>query len=141
MIQKVSEEQKTESIIALRRTVTPGSTIWILTRYMSKAGRIRVITPYIIAENKPHDVGFLVASAFGREVDQKLHGIKLEDVSVKKFIAELAAILYPDGFHCSGDIDCRAIDHAIDHYIDYKAHYSTDRLHKYGGDALRLDWL
>jgi hypothetical protein len=135
------QEQKEQALKSLRESLKPGDTVYTVLRSVSRSGMSREIDLYIFRDNAPEYLTGLVARACGFSLGKR--GLKMGGCGMDMgfhAVYELAAVLFPDGFTCTGKSEdhrswCPSNDHSNGDR-DYKPHH-----HKSGGYALRHSWM
>lgn len=64
-------EMQKEAIAELLEILKPGDTVYTLLRHVSKSGMMRRIDLYIIRDNEPRRISYLVADALGYKIGEK----------------------------------------------------------------------
>lgn len=135
---KSKEQAAAEAVVSLKDDLKPGDTVYTKVDSVSRSGMSRVISCYIIRDNEPRWISYLVSKATGLGFDEKREGVKIGGCGMNMGFAivyELSHVLFPHGFECIGD-RCPANDH-FNGDRNYKPHFHSNA----GGYALRQRWL
>ena len=133
-------EQRTAADL-LRELVKPGDTVWTNLQHVSRSGMYRAISLYVIEDNEPRRISYLVAKALGDRWDNQREAVGVSGCGMDMgfhLVNSLSYALHPEGFECVGDGDrnrCPSNNHSNGDR-DYSPHW-----HKEGGFSLRHRWL
>lgn len=125
---------KQDALEQLHEMVKPGDVIYTKLNHVSQSGMTRAISFYIIQDNQPYNIDYLVAPASEYNIDRYWGGLRVSGCGMDMGFAvvyDLSYNLWPDGFGCIGE-HCPANDHL--NGVDCKHHRD-------GGYALKQRWL
>jgi hypothetical protein len=138
------ERQRQEAIERLKEMIKPGDTIYTSVKHVARSGMYRTIAVYLIQDNQPRWISYLVAKAIGVRFDEKREACGMGGCGMDMGFAlvyDLSRTLFRDGFHCIGE-GCRANDHNNEkHHPPYQSDYTVGRLHSDPGYALNQRWM
>lgn len=144
-----TQTEKEKAIAELRKELKPGDTVYTKLLHCAKSGMMRIVDVIVIRDNEPLRYTWAAAKAAGFSYNTKHEGIRVDGCGMDvgfEVVYNLSHVLFPDGFKCIGyEARCPSNDHSND-YMDNKGKsreelYSTERVHKSGGYALRHRWL
>ena len=70
------DDKRKEAVEELReKWLTPGNTVYTLVTHVSRSGMQRVIRVYVIQDNNPLDISYLVAEALEWKLSDKFEGV------------------------------------------------------------------
>jgi hypothetical protein len=123
----------------------PGSVVLTLLRHVSRSGMTRDISVYLPDPDGgiPANVSGLVARATGNRFGPDRDAVRIGGAGMDMGFAlvyDLSRVMFRDGFHCTGTMDCPANDHVNDRDWTGKGH-TTDRVHSDPGYALVQRWM
>ena len=115
----------------------PGDTVYTVLRHVSESGMSRSISPIIIQDGEPEDIGYLVSTVLGYKYNTKHGGLKMGGCGMDmgySLVYNLSRELFQDNFTCIGE-RCPSNVH-VNGDRDYTPHAHSD-----GGYALRQRWI
>lgn len=134
---RFSKSEREDAITRLRALLTPGTTVYTVLRSVSRSGMTRGIDCYLLTEDGPQWLSYLVAKATDTRFNDKRDCLTVEGCGMDMgwhLVHCLSYALYPDSFECIGT-DCPSNDH-FNGDRDYSPHTHTS-----GGYALKHRWL
>jgi hypothetical protein len=134
---KAQKAEQEEARQRLREWIKPGDTIWTTVRHVSQSGMTRDISCYLIEENEPRWLSWLVAKACGYRFNRKHDAVRIGGCGMDMGFAivyDLSRVLFADGFECIGQ-GCPSNDHSNGDR-DYSPHHHSDP-----GYALTQRWI
>ena len=99
------EKGRQEAVRELRELLKPGDTVYTQLVSVSRSGMSRVIMPFVIKNNEPRYLGYLVEKACGYAFDRKAWGVKVRGCGMDmgfSLVYDLSRVLFPDGFGVEG---------------------------------------
>jgi len=140
---KAQVAEREEAIIDLKKRLPPGTNVYTKTEHVSRSGMMRCISAYVIEDNEPNDISYLVARVIHEKINNKHGGITVGGCGMDMgfhVVYSLSSHLYRDGFECIGDSEgwgkkCPSNDH-LNGDRNYEPHH-----HQSGGYALRQRWM
>lgn len=69
--------EKSEAILRLLEVVKPGDTIYTILRHVSQSGMKRVISLFVIRDNKPIRLDWFISNALGYRYNDVHEGIEV----------------------------------------------------------------
>lgn len=118
----------------LLKMLPPGSTVFTRIVHVAKSGMYRTVDLYVIEDNQPIRISYLVSKATGLRYDEKHEAIGMSGCGMDMAFAavyDLGATLYPNGHTCALD-KCRSNDHSNNPTMKH----DKEITHKDGGYAL-----
>jgi hypothetical protein len=137
---QVTKQQQQEALEILRKRLKPGDTVYTKVTHRSKSGMMRLIRAFIVENNVPDDISYLVAKVLKWSYDDR--GVKVHGAGMDMgfhLVHSLSRVLFEDNFICIGrnedrNIWCPSNDHTNGDR-DYTPHKHSD-----AGYALKQSW-
>lgn len=95
------EKEKQSAVRELREILKPGDTVYTKLDHVSRSGMSRVITPFIIRDNEPCLLSWLVEKALDYSPHRKYTGVQVSGCGMDMgfhLVYALSRVLFPDGF-------------------------------------------
>jgi len=99
------QREREDAVRELREILKPGDTVFTKLQHVSRSGMSRVIMPFIIKDNEPRYLGWVVAKATGRSYNRKKEGVNVGGCGMDmgfELVYTLSRYLFPDGFKVEG---------------------------------------
>ena len=96
---------KQEAINRLHEILKPGDVLYTKVNHVSRSGMSRSISVYLMKENNPYCIDYLVAPVTENKIDQTNGGVKISGCGMDMGFAlvyDLSYFLYPKGFKVEG---------------------------------------
>jgi len=147
--QKIERDSAREDLL---KKLKPGNTVWTNLVHVSRSGMYRVIDCFIIRDNSPRRISWLVAKAIGFRYDRRHEGVAVSGCGMDMgfhLVYSLSRVLFPTGHGCIGK-HCPSNDHFNgdrDYTIDGFARKDSNgdetvmHWHREGGYALCHRWI
>lgn len=153
----IREQEQSEALDMLRKTLKPGTTVRTILRHVSPSGMSRAISAVVVGKDGSIDqIDWLIVKAGLGKFNQKTEGIVMGGAGMDMGFAlvyNLSRALYPDGFKCTGNDGsvnrskrCPSNDHS-NYYAETRGqenpepNYKRGKKHSDGGYALNQQWL
>jgi hypothetical protein len=98
------QKEQQEAVRELREILKPGDTVYTNLKHVSRSGMSRVIMPFIIRDNSPRYIGWIVAKAIDERYNREKEGVVMGGCGMDmgfELVYRLSRVLFPDGFDTS----------------------------------------
>ena len=99
------QKEREDAVRELREILKPGDTVFVSLKHVSRSGMSRVIMPFIIRDNEPRYLGWLVAKATDRTYNRNHEGVNVGGCGMDmgfELVYTLSQYLFPEGFKVEG---------------------------------------
>jgi hypothetical protein len=101
----LKQAQKNDAISTLKPLLTPGATVFTTVVNVARSGMSRHIRLFVMEDNAPRDISYLVGRILDYRVSDKTGGLIVSGCGMDMCyhtVYALSRALYPNGFTCTG---------------------------------------
>lgn len=131
---KYTKQEIKEAHDKLAELLKPGDDVWTKVTHVARSGMSRSIEVYLIRDNEPWNISYMVARALDYGMDDRWGGLRVGGCGMDMtfhIVYSLGRHLWPNGVPCAGD-KCRSNAH----FNDWEGPRGEGVVHSDGGYAL-----